>query len=595
MGDVQIQYKNLVEMLEDSVQKHADLPLYGTKRGGDYAWTSYREFGQLVDQFRGGLVSLGVRPGDKVAVISRNTLQWAVGAYATYGLGAQYVPMYETQLLREWEFITRNCGARVLLTANSEIYEQTRTFPEQIMSMQHVVLLEGSGAEQTFDRLCVVGEQQPVAPGSPELETPMGMIYTSGTTGHPKGVVLSHKNMLVQIAAALPLLRKCWEPAEMRTLCFLPWAHIFGQVGEVHGLIQNGGCAALVEDVNTLVDELALVKPTVFLAVPRVYNRIYERLQGQMKEKPGFIQSLFYGGLRRAKLEREGQPLGGLDRFLLGLARKIVFKKVQQRFGGNLRMAVSGASALSPQVAEFVNDLGIDVYEGYGLSENTAALTVNYKGHRKFGSVGKPIPGVRIEIDQSVEGSKAEDGEVVAYGEVIMQGYHNLPELTAATITENGGLRTGDLGHLDKDGYLYITGRVKEQFKLENGKYVAPAPLEESLKLSPFINQILVTGLNRPHTVALIVVEMTAMEDFAVSESISGSGEALLQEPRVRERIQQELTRYGADYADFEQPENFALLAEEWSIDNGLLTPTLKLKRTVVEEQFREQIDALYG
>ncbi|MAE16368.1 MAG: long-chain fatty acid--CoA ligase [Deltaproteobacteria bacterium] len=595
MGEVKIQYKNLVEMLEDSVQKYADRPLYGTKRGGEYAWTSYREFGQLVEQFRGGLASLGVEPGDKVAVISRNTLQWAVGAYATYGLGAQYVPMYETQLLREWEFITQNCGARVLLTANSEIYEQTQHFPEQIISMRHVVLLEGSGAEQTFDRLCVAGEQAPVASSSPELESPMGMIYTSGTTGDPKGVVLSHKNMIVEIAAGIPLLRKGWKPAEMRTLCFLPWAHIFGQVVEVHGLLQEGGSAALVEDVNTLVDELALVQPTVLFAVPRVYNRIHERLQGQMKEKPGFIQSLFYGGLRRAKLEREGQLLGGMDRLLLGLARKLVFKKVQQRFGGNLRMAVSGASALSPEVAEFVNDLGIDVYEGYGLSENTAALTLNYKGHRKFGSVGKPIPGVRIKIDKSVEGSKAGDGEVVAYGEVIMLGYHNLPELTAATITEDGGLHTGDLGHFDEDGYLYITGRIKEQFKLENGKYVAPAPLEESLKLSPFINQILVTGLNRPHTVALIVVEMTTVEDFAVSASITGSGGALLQDSRIRERFQQELTRYGANYTSLEQPKNFALLSEEWSIDNGLLTPTLKLKRNIVEEQFQTQIDALYG
>ncbi|MDP7464433.1 MAG: AMP-binding protein, partial [SAR324 cluster bacterium] len=210
-------------------------------------------------------------------------------------------------------------------------------------------------------------------------------------------------------------------------------------------------------------------------------------------------------------------------------------------------------------------------------------------------SVGKPIPGVRIKIDKSVEGSKAGDGEVVAYGEVIMLGYHNLPELTAATITEDGGLHTGDLGHFDEDGYLYITGRIKEQFKLENGKYVAPAPLEESLKLSPFINQILVTGLNRPHTVVLIVVEMTTVEDFAVSASITGSGGALLQDSRIRERFQQELTRYGANYTSLEQPKNFALLSEEWSIDNGLLTPTLKLKRNIVEEQFQTQIDALYG
>ena len=586
--------KNLIEMLEKSRQLYADRPLYGTKHDGVYEWTTYEQFAEKVDAFRGGLASLGVSAGDKVAIICKNTEEWAVSAYATYGLSAQHIPMYETQMAKEWEYIIRDCGAKVLLAANAAVLEQTRDFTENIEALEHIVLLSGSdaGDVKTYSDLLKTGRENPVQVRHPESQSPMGMIYTSGTTGDPKGVMLSHRNLIFECEVVLPLLGMTNED---RSLAFLPWAHVFGQVAEVHGLINSGGSAGLVEDVNTLIEELGVLKPSMFFAVPRVYNRIYESLRGQMQEKPGFIRSLFYGGLKQAKREREGETLGFLDNLTLTLARKIIFKKVLNRFGGNLRIAISGASALSPEVAEFVNDIGISIYEGYGLSENTAALSVNYPGVRRFGSVGKPLPGVRIEIDKSVEGSKEEDGEVIAYGENIMLGYHNLPEKTKESINDDGGLRTGDLGHLDADGYLYITGRVKEQYKLENGKYVAPAPLEESLKLSAYIDQVMLYGFNRPHNVAVIVAAMPAVEKFAEENGISGSGESLLGDPLVRELFQKQLEHYGKDFKSFERPQNFALLSEEWGIDNGLLTPTLKLKREVVEDQFRSQIESLYS
>jgi long-chain acyl-CoA synthetase len=593
-SSTQVIHNNLIEMLDNSRKLYADRPLFGTKREGIYEWTTYEQFAEKVDNFRGGLASLGVSSGDKVAVISKNTEEWAVSAYATYGLCGQHIPMYETQMAKEWEYIARDCGAKVLLVANTTVLEQTRDFPERIDSLDHVVLLSGNSSDEikTYSDLLETGRDNPAEVQQPASESPMGMIYTSGTTGEPKGVILSHKNVIFECQAVLPLLGMTEND---RTLAFLPWAHVFGQVAEVHGLISSGGSAGLVEDVNTLIDELGVVKPSMFFAVPRVYNRIYERLIGQMQEKPGFIRSLFYAGLKQAKREREGETLGFMDNLTLTLARKIIFKKVLNRFGGNLRIAVSGASALSPNVAEFVNDLGISLYEGYGLSENTAALTVNYPGARRFGSVGKPLPGVRIEIDNSVQGSKEEDGEVLAYGENIMLGYHNLPEKTRETITEDGGLRTGDLGHLDSEGYLYITGRVKEQYKLDIGEYVAPAPLEESLKLSAYIDQVMLYGFNRPNNVALIVAAMPAVEQFAQSNGISGSGESLLKETRIQELFREQLKIYGKDFKSFEHPENFALLAEEWSIDNGLLTPTLKLKREVVEKQFKSQIESLYS
>jgi len=586
-------HQNLVQMLENSRQRFGDQPLYGTKRDGIYEWTTYEEFAEKVDALRGGLASLGVSAGDKVAIICKNTEEWAVSAYATYGLCGQHIPMYETQMAKEWEYIIRDCGAKILLAANPTVFEQTRNFPDKIDTLEHVVLLSGSvsGDVTTYTDLLKTGRENPIEALQPESNSPMGMIYTSGTTGNPKGVILSHRNLIFECSVVLPLLGMTKDD---RSLSFLPWAHVFGQVSEVHGLISAGGSAGLVENVDTLIEELGIVKPSMFFAVPRVYNRIYERLRGQMKEKPGFIRALFYGGLKQAKREREGETLGLLDNLTLTLARKIIFKKILNRFGGNLRVAVSGASALSPAVAEFVNDIGISIYEGYGLSENTAALSVNYPGVRRFGSVGKPLPGVRIEIDKSVEGSKEEDGEVLAYGENIMLGYHNLPDKTKESITPDGGLRTGDLGHLDADGFLYITGRVKEQYKLENGKYVAPAPLEESLKLSAYIDQVMLYGFNRPHNVALIVAAMPAVEQYAEGLGISGSSESILNEPRIRELFEEQLKRYGKDFKGYEHPQNFALLSEEWDIDNGLLTPTLKLKREVVEEQFKTEIESLF-
>ena len=586
-------HQNLVQMLENSRQRFGDQPLYGTKRDGIYEWTTYEEFAEKVDALRGGLASLGVSAGDKVAIICKNTEEWAVSAYATYGLCGQHIPLYETQMAKEWEYIIRDCGAKILLAANPTVFEQTRNFPNKIDTLEHVVLLSGSvsGDVTTYTDLLKTGRENPIEALQPESNSPMGMIYTSGTTGNPKGVILSHRNLIFECSVVLPLLGMTKDD---RSLSFLPWAHVFGQVSEVHGLISAGGSAGLVENVDTLIEELGIVKPSMFFAVPRVYNRIYERLRGQMKEKPGFIRALFYGGLKQAKREREGETLGFLDNLTLTLARKIIFKKILNRFGGNLRVAVSGASALSPAVAEFVNDIGISIYEGYGLSENTAALSVNYPGVRRFGSVGKPLPGVRIEIDKSVEGSKEEDGEVLAYGENIMLGYHNLPDKTKESITPDGGLRTGDLGHLDADGFLYITGRVKEQYKLENGKYVAPAPLEESLKLSAYIDQVMLYGFNRPHNVALIVAAMPAVEQYAEGLGISGSSESILNEPRIRELFEEQLKHYGKDFKGYEHPQNFALLSEEWDIDNGLLTPTLKLKREVVEEQFKTEIESLF-
>src|SRR5690606_10266852 len=276
---------------------------------------------------------------------------------------------------------------------------------------------------------------------------------------------------------------------------------------ELHCMLSMGASMGLAESVEKIVDNLAEVKPTILFAVPRIFNRIYNGVQKQIAEKPAPIRSLFYAGLRAAAKKRDGQPLGLLESMALGLADKLVFTKIRARFGGRLKYAFSGAAALSKEVGEFVDGLGIMVYEGYGLTETSPVATANFPGNRKIGSVGKAIPGVRIVIDTSVTGEEV-NGEIVIYGPNVMQGYHNRPEENAAVFTQDGGFRTGDMGYLDSDGYLYITGRIKEQYKLENGKYVVPTQLEEAIKLSPFVANIMVHGANKPFNVAVIVPDL---------------------------------------------------------------------------------------
>jgi len=585
-------YQNLVEMQEASCAKFRDKPLYGVKKGSTYEWVSFAQLAERVDAFRAGLASLGVTQGDVVAVISKNTVEWAVAAYATYGLGALYIPMYESQLDEEWHYILKDCGAKVVLAADERIYNVIAGFVSKLETLEHVVLLRGTLEEgHTYDSLVATGKASPIESVKPDSDAPFGMIYTSGTTGHPKGVVLSHKNMLRTMERGTKALEV--GPGD-RSVAFLPWAHIFGQVAEVHGLVYTGASAGLIEDVTTLVDELSIVRPTLFFAVPRVYNRIYDRLNAQLKEKPA-IYKLFQKGLRLAKAKREGQSLGFLDKLTLALVDRVVFEKIRQRFGGRLKAAMSGASALSTEVQEFINDVGIPIYEGYGLSETTAIVSMNNPVDRKFGTVGKVMDGVRVVLDKTVAASNSEDGEIIVYGDGIMTGYHNQPDKTRAVIADDGGFRTGDLGRLDSDGFLMITGRVKEQYKLENGKYVAPAPLEETLKLSPYIEQCMIFGSNKVYNVALVVVAQEELAKYAQREGISASGSDLLEHASIQDLFNQEIQAQSTKFKGFEKPRNFKLLSEEWTVENGLLTPTMKLKRTIVEKLFAEDLESLYN
>lgn len=592
VGRQKPKFENLVALFEQSTDKFGPRELFGTKVGDAWVWTTYAQARKLVDDFRAGLASLGVQRGDRVAIVSNNRVEWAVAAYATYGLGASFVPMYESQLATEWEFILRDCEAKVVIGSTAEIAEKLRSFMgEKVPKLAHVISLAGSENEPTsYKALLRKGAESPVPSVQPDASETACLVYTSGTTGSPKGVILSHGNIASNISAVHDLFPFSDDD---RSLSFLPWAHSFGHTCELHCMLSMGASLGIAESVEKIVDNLAEVKPTILFSVPRIFNRIYNGVQKQMAEKPAPIRSLFYSGLRAAAKKRDGQALGMLESMALGLADKLVFTKIRARFGGRLKYAVSGAAALSKDVAEFVDGLGIMVYEGYGLTETSPIATANFPGNRKIGSVGKAIPGVRIVIDKTATEDER-NGEIVIYGPNVMQGYHNRPDENAAVFTQDGGFRSGDMGYLDDEGYLYITGRIKEQYKLENGKYVVPTQLEEAIKLSPFVANVMVHGANKPYNVAIIVPDMVSLKQWAKTQGIQAGDEQLVSDDRVRTLFEQELEKFSGEFKGFEKVKRFVLVTEDFTQANGMLTPSLKLKRRNVLQRWGQDLDGLY-
>jgi long-chain acyl-CoA synthetase len=589
---------NLVGLLEESVRLHGPSELFVEKKDGRWTPLTYAGLATQCDELRAGLARIGVKRGDRVGIISGNRSEWAAVAYATYGLGAILVPMYETQLAKDWAFIARDAGVAVLVVSTAAIAAQIASHAAQLPALTALVLLDGSAApppqlrHESFASLRALGKTAPVPALQPAPSDTACLMYTSGTTGDPKGVELSHDNVVSNVLglrAVIPLER------HHRTLSFLPWAHALGHTVELHMLIACGASTGIAESVEQLVANFTEVRPTVLVAVPRVFQKIYAGVEKLMAGKPAPLRWLYRSGLRLAQARRRGEALGLADRLVLALCDRLVFHKIRARFGGRLHFAVSGAAALAREVAEFVEALGIDVYEGYGLTETSPVVSANVPGCKRLGSVGRPIPGVRVTIDPAASAQaddRARDGEIVVYGPNVMVGYYNRPEESRAMLAADGGLRTGDLGYLDGDGFLFITGRIKELYKLANGKYVAPAPLEERLKLSPLIANVMIHGHNRPCNVALVVPELG--NGRAIVGDAAADLAALAASPLLRQRVTAEIERLSVGWKGYEKIRAVALLSEDFTLEAGFLTPSLKLKRRAVLARFEARLEQLY-
>ncbi|MDT8273671.1 MAG: AMP-binding protein, partial [Desulfomonilia bacterium] len=560
---------NLVELFENSVEKFPDRPYLGTKNAqGEYEWVTYKEVGRRVDNLRSGLAGLGVKRGDAVGIISNNSVDWAVGHFATVGLGAFYVPMYEAELPQVWEYIIRDSGVKVLFVSKPEILEKLKDFTTRIPTLEKICVIKGTG-DDSMAALEKAGEQNPVKSIHPDPEEVAVLVYTSGTTGDPKGVLLMHMNWTSNHHARAKAYPDFDE--NDRTLSLLPWAHCFG-LGELHTFTALGGSLGFMENTTTVVEDMAKIRPTFLVAVPRIFNKVYDTIVTRVSDAGGAKKKLFDAGVAAAK-ERRALAEQGKSSFLVDLKfkiiDKIVFQKIRDLFGGRLRGSMTGSAAMNPEISKFFHDIGIPLYDAYGLTETTPGITMNCPAKFRIGSVGPLMDKIRVVIDQSVVEPGAQDGEIICYGPNVMKGYHNKPEATKEIMTDDGGVRTGDRGRFDEDGFLWITGRIKEQFKLENGKYVFPASLEEDICLNHFVQNALIYGANRPYNICLIIPDPVALDGYAQKHDLPRDVQALVEREDIRNMITGEiLDALKGKYGSYEIPRKFIFVVEPFTLEN---------------------------
>src|SRR5882762_4229979 len=502
------------------------------------------------------LVELGVKPGDRVALFAANRPEWHAADFAINGSGGVTVPVYFHESPERITYILKHSDA-----------------PTECLRYE-TLIASAAGAEIASYRM----RAAQVLPG--QL---CSIIYTSGTTGEPKGVMLTHNNMSSNVTDSCATFD--FDPATDTALSFLPLAHVYGRMLDYIYLF-SGVTVAYVEAVDLVAQALLETRPTVIAAVPRFFEKIYSKLMEQGSKATGIKRKLFDWAIdvarRAAPWRTGGKGAGPILRAQWTLADKLVYKKIRAGTGGKLRMVFSGGAPLSKDLAEFFWSVGIPIYQGYGLTETSPILTSNYPKNRS-GSSGRPIPNVLIRI--------AQDGEVLAKGPCVMQGYYKNQDATREAIDAEGWFHTGDVGHLDADNYLFITDRKKDLIKTAGGKFVAPQPIENALKTSPYITNAMIVGDQRRFVVALIVpnpATVSAKAQFSSNKEMAGN-------PAVRSLIEAEVKRLTAHVAQWETIKRFALLPEDFTFDNGSLTFTLKLKRRVVEQNYREIIDKLYA
>ena len=593
--------RTLYQMLKVSQEMFGEDLCFGyiPRYGGERMHLSYNEFGDLSTSVAKGLRDIGVEKGDRVAIILDNSVEWAALSYGANAIGAAYTAMYTHQNGKDWAYILDDSTPKVVAVANTEVLDKLCEALDKDMWPESGVILIGDeppnemppeGVEvRSWTEFVSAGREaddlEEIANDPSALST---LIYTSGTTGNPKGVMLSNWNTLSNVLCVQGVFEL--YPGD-KNAAFLPWAHSFGSTFDLHWMIRMGVHINLISDLTKIADECMEIKPAALLAVPRVWNKFYDRVNSQFAEAKG-LKKLFVGKAQRAAEKRIADagvecdavtPTGFWDKKW----DKLVWSKVRARFGGNIRFCLSGAAALSPDVAAFIQKVGFNCYEGYGLTETSPLVAANGwmgKGLSRLNCVGMPANGVRVEIDKSAwdDPDRPDEGEVIVYGPNVMQGYWNLPEATAEVMTEDGGFRTGDLGKM-VDGYLSITGRVKSQFKLENGKYVSPAPLEEHLKLSPLVEQAVLDGRNMKNTFLIIHPALDALRAAASSQGIAvpSDNAEMCKDQAVKDWFLSDLKENNMTspkWKGYEVARNLILDPEEWSVDNDMMTPSMKVK-----------------
>ena len=563
---------------------------FSDKRNGKWVSISTKEYIDNINAVSRGLLSLGINEGDKIALISNNRSEWNVCDIAIQQIGAIGVPVYPTISESDYEYIFNDAKIKLCILSDKDLFDKVSNIKDNVSTLEDIYTFEEVGGAKNWLELF----EKPSDEFDSEIDTRKNkikgedlvtLIYTSGTTGNPKGVMLSHNNLLSNVNSTH--LRLPIDNLDT-ALSFLPVCHVYER-NALYMYQKLGLSIYFAESIEAVGDNLREIKPQIFTAVPRLLEKVYDKIIAKGDALSGIKKKLFFWAVEHGnKFTTEGRS-GGYN-FKLKIARKLIFSKWQEALGGNVKVIACGSAALQPRLAKIFTAAGIPVMEGYGLTETSPVLTVNYlgKNNMKFGTTGKVIDGVELKI--------ASDGEILAKGPNIMMGYYNQPEKTAAEFNEDGWFKTGDIGEIDSDGFLKITDRKKEMFKTSGGKYIAPQVMENKFKESRFIEQIMVIGEGQKHAAALIVPAIDFVRDWCKRKNID-CGETDLQIAKcqkVIDRITKEVNYFNEGFGKWEQIKKFELIGHQWTIETGELTPTMKPKRKVVKVAYKDLIDKIY-
>lgn len=567
------------------------------KEAGQWKKYSTAEVKKIVDDLSAGLLSLGIGGNDmtpegrdKVAILCKNRPEWIMLDLAVQQIGAMLVPVYPTINVNELEFVLKDAQVKMAFVNDEDLYLKVLSLKEKVPSLKDIFTFEhvanakhwkevtASSTPQLVEQIKFISDKI----GYEDLAT---IIYTSGTTGTPKGVMLSHRNILSNVMACIP----CFPPGDdLRSLSFLPLNHIFERMVSYLYLFR-GTSIYYAESLDTIGDNLKEVKPKMFTTVPRLLEKVYDRIMQKGNELTGTKKKLFFWAHDLAEKFEINKNQGFLYNLKLGIANKLIFRKWREGLGGNLSCVITGGAACQVRLIRIFTAAKIPIMEGYGLTETSPVISVNRyeESGRMFGTVGPLIEDVQVKI--------AEDGEILCKGPNVMIGYYKRPDLTAQEMID-GWYHTGDIGVLNEKNFLKITDRKKELFKTSGGKYVAPLPIENKLKESPYIEQVMLVGAERKFVSALIVPSFPNLRDWARKNSIAdNSNEELLHNPKVIDLFKELVESFNKYFNHVEQVKKFELLLNEWSVDTGELTPKMSLKRKVVIEKYREAIERIYS
>lgn len=563
-----------------------------TKYNGTWVSTSTQEYIDKANAISRGLLKLGVKPGDKIAVISSsNRTEWNILDVGITQLGALNIPIYPTISKDDYEYIFNHAEVTYCFLSDKELFKKANSIIDNVPSLKEIYSFETIKNCKNWEEVLELGKDKS---NQPEVETLKSkvkpddlatIIYTSGTTGRPKGVMLSHTNLVSNVIDSYPRLPM---EGEMKVLSFLPVCHVFERM--LLYLYQYSGTPIyFAESIDKIGANLKEVKPSLMSVVPRLLEKVYEGIITKGTELTGIKKMLFFWAVKVGLKYEPYRKNGWFYHQKLAIANKLIFSKWREALGGNLRTMVSGSAALQPRLARIFTAAKMHVMEGYGLTETSPVVSVNmYKDHlMRIGTVGKPIRNVEVKI--------AEDGEILVKGPNVMKGYYKDPEKTASVMTGEY-FHTGDKGEIDADGFLKITGRKKEIFKTSGGKYIVPALLENEMKQSRFIEQIIVVGEGQKMATAIIQPNFEFLRNWSRihHEPILGNNEDLIRNPHVIKRIQKEIKKGNKNFGKWETIKRFELTPETWGIDNGLLTPTMKPKRNEIIAKYQDLYNKMY-